>query len=446
MELRAFICYRPGAGTLPVQLIKREIKKLFQPGEWFLDEEHSRARYFVRGAGLRDTSVVLLVIGPGWLEAEDDNGRKALFDQQDFVRFTVATALKKRVPIIPVLVDGARAPQPDELPDDLRPIASLVAYRFPQDVRALHAAIVTQAHRFSEPPLVMAALRAAPRAAPPREPVRQDLDATTFAPSHASGGSRFLIQCWLHHPSDFEFVSHEARKADPSAVACPTTPMTLFAERGSRVEVRIESDGLQITELSHSIDFSGRPAPLFFIAGMPRWPARSKFFVTIRFFQRSIPIGRSTFRIERGKTVDSQTSPARIKPYRHAFLSYASSDRVRVLEIAQAFSRTGTEVFQDVLSLEPGDRWQQELFKKIDYADLFMLFWSNSAKNSEWVIREAEYALARRDRLRNRSPDIVPYILEGPPVPLPPQSLSELHFNDPIRSVITAEQRSREFR
>ena len=94
-----------------------------------------------------------------------------------------------------------------------------------------------------------------------------------------------------------------------------------------------------------------------------------------------------------------------------------------------------TEFFQDLLSLSPGDRWQRELYKKIDQCDLFLLFWSKAAKDSEWVLREAEYALKRQQMDTLSEPDIVPVVLEEN-VP-PPSSLAELHFNDRIHYLIS---------
>jgi hypothetical protein len=51
------------------------------------------------------------------------------------------------------------------------------------------------------------------------------------------------------------------------------------------------------------------------------------------------------------------------------------------------------------------------------------------------VIREAEYALERRGD--GDTPDVVPVILETPPV-LPPPSLASIHFNDRIHYLIEA--------
>lgn len=88
------------------------------------------------------------------------------------------------------------------------------------------------------------------------------------------------------------------------------------------------------------------------------------------------------------------------------------------------------EYFQDLLSLDPGARWEKELYRRIDDADLFLLFWSSAAKASEWVKREVLYALERKRGIEEKPPDILPVILEGPPVPEPPPELSDIHFND----------------
>jgi uncharacterized protein YegL len=269
-----------------------------------------------------------------------------------------------------------------------------------------------------------------------------ELDATAFAPPSVPRGERFLIQCWLHNPADRSMVEREAELADPSTLPRASAPLGLRRELGRQIELRVEGNGLRIVDPIQIVEYVGRMTPVYFPAKMPSLSFRSKFHVTIRFFQQGLPIGRTTFELVHGKLRSAE--PVKFKHYRHAFFSYCSSDRPRVLEIAQAYLRIGTAVFQDVLSFEPGDRWNHKLFKHIDEADLFMLFWSKAAKESEWVIKEAEYALKQLKRRHGRAPDIIPYILEGPPVPTPPNSLRDIHFNDPIRAINTAEQRGRD--
>src|SRR5277367_68394 len=66
--------------------------------------------------------VLLAVIGPHWLDAKDPNGQSRLSSDRDYVRIELASALKRNIPVIPVLVDGALMPSEDSLSDDLKPL------------------------------------------------------------------------------------------------------------------------------------------------------------------------------------------------------------------------------------------------------------------------------------------------------------------------------------
>jgi hypothetical protein len=50
-----------------------------------------------------------------------------LENPEDFVRVEIATALKRKIRVIPVLVDGASMPRSSDLPDDLKLLARLNA-------------------------------------------------------------------------------------------------------------------------------------------------------------------------------------------------------------------------------------------------------------------------------------------------------------------------------
>jgi TIR domain-containing protein len=65
-------------------------------------------------------NVVLAIIGPGWLDARDREGERRLDDPQDWVRLEIERALARDgVEVIPVLVDGARLPPREELPESM---------------------------------------------------------------------------------------------------------------------------------------------------------------------------------------------------------------------------------------------------------------------------------------------------------------------------------------
>jgi hypothetical protein len=86
--------------------------------------------------------VMLVIIGPSWLDARDDEGNRRLDNLRDFVHIEVETALKRDVRVIPVLVDGASIPDEGALPEPLRPLARrqsvrLVHERFGSDADSL---------------------------------------------------------------------------------------------------------------------------------------------------------------------------------------------------------------------------------------------------------------------------------------------------------------------
>jgi hypothetical protein len=67
--------------------------------------------------------VLLAMIGPNWVDARDEHGNRRLDNPNDFVRIEIAAALQRSIPVIPLLLDGARIPKADELPEDLKELS-----------------------------------------------------------------------------------------------------------------------------------------------------------------------------------------------------------------------------------------------------------------------------------------------------------------------------------
>ena len=87
---------------------------------------------------------MLTVIGPNWLTAKDENGQRRLDNREDFVVIEIGAALARNIPVVPVLVDGARMPKAGELPDSLKPLVRRQAVEmrhahFGKDAEALIA-------------------------------------------------------------------------------------------------------------------------------------------------------------------------------------------------------------------------------------------------------------------------------------------------------------------
>ena len=66
---------------------------------------------------------LLAIIGNQWATSTDARGRRRIDNPDDYVRLEIATALRRRVRVIPVLVQGAPMPGPDELPPPLQRLA-----------------------------------------------------------------------------------------------------------------------------------------------------------------------------------------------------------------------------------------------------------------------------------------------------------------------------------
>lgn len=90
----------------------RDIDRL-QPGTDFPDELNK---------AMAQCTIVLAIIGDQWLTAAF-NGTRRLDDPNDFVRLELATALARKIPVIPVLIGRTGMPSADDLPPDLRSLA-----------------------------------------------------------------------------------------------------------------------------------------------------------------------------------------------------------------------------------------------------------------------------------------------------------------------------------
>jgi hypothetical protein len=66
---------------------------------------------------------MLVLIGPDWLTAHDEYGRRSLDDPDDFIRNEIADALRHEIPVVPVLVGGADFPDTHALPLDIGGLA-----------------------------------------------------------------------------------------------------------------------------------------------------------------------------------------------------------------------------------------------------------------------------------------------------------------------------------
>jgi WD40 repeat protein len=90
--------------------------------------------------------VMIVLIGRSWVTCTDDNGRRRLENDGDFVRLEVRAGLDRGIRVIPVLVDGAQPPKPEDVPGDLtalcqRNTLALTGVGYQQDLGRLVDAV-----------------------------------------------------------------------------------------------------------------------------------------------------------------------------------------------------------------------------------------------------------------------------------------------------------------
>jgi len=141
-----FITYRRADSSSFAARLRDRLEQTF-PDQVFLDVSGIDAgEDFIDrlGSAVLASKVVVAVIGPAW--AARQPGQPALGESGDVVTQEIGTALEAEIPIVPVLIDGARMPAPDDLPPRLRTLprrnaVSISHERFESDATHLIAAI-----------------------------------------------------------------------------------------------------------------------------------------------------------------------------------------------------------------------------------------------------------------------------------------------------------------
>jgi hypothetical protein len=142
---RIFISYRRQDTEHPVGRLAEDLRRHFGRDQVFQDfTSIDPGVDFVEAVqkGLATCAAVLVAIGPKWLAATDDKGRRRLDLPGDWVAHEVAESLRvPEVRVFPVLV-GAEMPSEEDLPASLRSLTRRQAFpltgrHWPSDVALL---------------------------------------------------------------------------------------------------------------------------------------------------------------------------------------------------------------------------------------------------------------------------------------------------------------------
>lgn len=270
----------------------------------------------------------------------------------------------------------------------------------------------------------------------PLEPIREQVDCTVFSPPTALLGQTIMVQVFAHLPTEGRQAAHLALEFDSSTKRRAFKSLCLELTRRTKLSIHLEMANLTIDESVQDLIWNGRPEAAQFSVYVPGNRQPGTVIGTVTISCLTVPLAHIKFKLElvngkeRPTETDAQPVGVEVQRYKKAFISYASEDRNEVFKRVQMLRPMNIRFFQDLLSLEPGDRWERALYRHIDDSDLFLLFWSSAAKKSKWVMEEVKYALKRKEADELAPPEIKPVIIEGPPSPQPPDELKHLHFND----------------
>jgi len=130
--LHVFISYRRSDAQSASRQLAEALKQRFGADDVFFD-----TRDIVAGdewksdtiRRVRDSDVVLAIIGPHWAATAEDRARRSVLDRtdEDVVRLEIETAFRHGAIVIPVLVDDAEMPARETLPRPFRPLVEVQA-------------------------------------------------------------------------------------------------------------------------------------------------------------------------------------------------------------------------------------------------------------------------------------------------------------------------------
>ena len=122
MPQKIFISYRREDSAANALGIGQYLENEFGRKNVFIDIDMRAGTKFpaVLEQRLAECKVMLVLIGPDWLNSRDRQDQRRLDNPDDWVRLEIAHALKRNITVIPVRVNGVDLPPKTMLPEEIR--------------------------------------------------------------------------------------------------------------------------------------------------------------------------------------------------------------------------------------------------------------------------------------------------------------------------------------
>jgi hypothetical protein len=262
---QVFISYRREDSKGFAIALKSELARRYGDDRVFMDLDNVAPGELwedVINQAVGSCDVLVALIGKRWLSIRDTHRRRRIDNPQDPVRLEIATALARKVKVIPALLEGARMPEPHTLPQTLARLPGIQALTISDDWRAGMTRLIEVLDRLGaskKPPPHKRA--AAVRRPPPRTPQ---------AASNGSGmRERFVRELkrrgyslgspYLNESSPNIYYADEVWHSKPRIVI-----------RGNRVRIEKNSGVATAYRLWKSFSLNESTEALAEIDGLPR--------------------------------------------------------------------------------------------------------------------------------------------------------------------------------
>lgn len=245
-----------------------------------------------------------------------------------------------------------------------------------------------------------------------------------YAPSHVERGTQFVLEVWAFAPELDALVAQEATKQGRRQLLGSKGPVAVTI--GKTLAVSVAIPGFHVDPAIDAVVWDGTKANTSFVLFASRDAAIGSHVGSATVSSGALPVAVVRFELvvaEKELEVRRHLTDEQIRIH-SLFASYASDDRIDVLQWARGAEVAGLEVFLDVLALREGSAWEMELVRQVPAKDLFCLFWSAAASRSKWVDMEWRCALAARGL-----DYIHPVPLADPRVVPPPDELRSKLFS-----------------
>ena len=219
---------------------------------------------------------------------------------------------------------------------------------------------------------------------------------SVFSPAEVKRKSKMLIQVYLHLPEETEKVLRLAQEAQKNAERRDYIPLQCKLKSLDKVDITLNIYG---ETLLHSekkrVIWLGGYTKCTFSYDVPKDIEDEELRCEAILSVNCAPIGEMIFVTKIVEVPRSLHPEVVSQKFKKVFISYAHQDEEKVKFMAQVYKDLGFDYFFDRHYLKAGDIFPLKIEEYINFADLFILCWSENAAKSDYVKKERDLALNR---------------------------------------------------